>query len=220
MEPQKVNSLIKCPRCNTLFNLAHQSEKLHTRRQCVKAGCGAVLDIHFKPDKPALVDHIDVIDPEALAAENAAAKAKQAQNNSADNTIYNVAGGGSAGHSSSAGSKPQVKEPDYNGNMALVGKGLFGLTKHEYPLKKGDNFVGRGTSDDIVIRKDDTASRRSVRLEVYYNTYTGYACRMEVLKATNPVLRNGLPVATNEIIDLVNNDTLTLGHTTFTFIKK
>lgn len=224
MEPQKVKSLITCPVCKGAYVLAHQASKTHTVRPCNRPGCGAILDIYFRPDQPTLVERISVVEPAAESPKPPVTPLtpgtpKIVAAGSDDKTQY-ISFDTDTNTPDSA-VPTALAEPEYKGDMMLVGKaGMFGLGRQEYSLKKGNNIVGRLLTDDIVVKGDDTVSRSSINLEVVYNQYAGYRCRMHVLNAKNPVLHNGLPVSVGTTVEIASDDTIVLGHTKYTFIKK
>lgn len=104
------------------------------------------------------------------------------------------------------------------GKLVLLRKGWM---NKDYPLGLGQNVVGRYDEEDmpdIAVKKDNTVSRRSVRITVE-QTIKGYTFKLTVLKATNPVLHNNLPLSIGESISLNFGDTLILGKTKFRFEK-
>ena len=88
------------------------------------------------------------------------------------------------------------------------------------PLRVGCNIVGRNDPkalSDINI-DDDEVSRRSVRIDVdFYNGL--YSYRLTVLRATNPVIVNGVTVLPNQTVDIHYGQNIVLGQTTIKFKK-
>lgn len=211
MEPVKVKSLIKCPVCGKSYILQHSPDKLQTVGRCNNSTCAVMLDICFKPGQPSQVESVSVRQEPEPQADNDKTQYVDpvAIDDKPDDPVI---------------PDPEdypMREPDYGGNMMLAGRsGVFGIGRQTYKLKKGSNIVGRLETDDIVVKGDDTASRSSVNLEVYYNKLRkAYSCRMHVLNAKNPVLRNGLEVQRGSAVELIADDTIVLGHTKYTFIK-
>ena len=86
-------------------------------------------------------------------------------------------------------------------------------------LSEGRNTIGRYDEDvnsDIAIKNDPSMSRRSVEIYVLHSM-KGYEFKLTVLKATNPVLHNGHPIADGESVSLNFGDSIVMGKTKFRF---
>lgn len=106
----------------------------------------------------------------------------------------------------------------YKGKLTLLRKGWLNKDFH---LSEGKNIVGRydeSAMSDIAIKNDPAMSRRSVEIEVA-RTEKGYSFKFTVLKATNPVLHNGTPMASGDSVSLNFGDTIVMGKTRFRFDK-
>jgi hypothetical protein len=106
----------------------------------------------------------------------------------------------------------------FNGKLTLLRKLL---PSKSFKLKSGSNIIGREDADmpsDISVSSDNTMSRRSINIEVTKND-KGYAFKLKVLKATNPVLVNNQPLSSGEAISLNFGDSIMLGKTKFRFEK-
>lgn len=107
------------------------------------------------------------------------------------------------------------------GKLVLLRRGWF--SNKEFPLKPGRKYtIGRHDEyedSDISIKNDDSVSRRSVRIDVEPGQ-RGYTYKMSVLKATNPVVHNGMALMPGESIALNFGDTIVLGKTKFRFEKE
>lgn len=95
------------------------------------------------------------------------------------------------------------------------------LQKLVFPLKEGNNIIGRPDDSnvpDIAIPNDITISRRSINIEKTPSQRgAGNFYRLTVLKSTNPVYVNGKPIATGESTFLNFGDKITLGKTILCF---
>jgi hypothetical protein len=88
-------------------------------------------------------------------------------------------------------------------------------------LSDGKNVVGRydeSKNSDIAIKNDSAMSRRSIEIDVMHSD-KGYAFKLTVLSATNPVLHNNNPLMPGESISLNFGDSIILGKTKFRFDK-
>lgn len=99
-----------------------------------------------------------------------------------------------------------------------------GWGKKEFQLKPGSNIIGRydrtpGAEADIAIKDDPSMSRRSIDISVGFDDLSGFRFNLTVLKATNPVLINHMPVCTGESVALNYGDSIILGKTQFRFEK-
>lgn len=104
------------------------------------------------------------------------------------------------------------------GKLVLLRKGWL---NKDYPLGLGKHVIGRydeSEMSDISIKNDNAMSRRSIRIDVD-QTEKGFAFKLTVLKATNPVLHNNSPLANGESVSLNFGDTIMLGKTKFRFDK-
>lgn len=113
-----------------------------------------------------------------------------------------------------------VDEPsqNYRGKLTLLRRGWL---NKEYRLTRGKYIIGREDYEypsDISIRKDESVSRRSVMIEVQ-QTPKGFTFKLTVLKATNPVMHNNMPLMPGESISLNFGDSITMGRTRFRFDK-
>lgn len=94
---------------------------------------------------------------------------------------------------------------------------FFFTRKTPYFLRIGTTTVGRKdykTPSNISIVGDPYMNRRSVAIHVEpYNS--GYLYKMEVLKSTNSVYRNGHLLTNNESVYLRYNDEIVIGRTKF-----
>lgn len=102
------------------------------------------------------------------------------------------------------------------------GKGILGKTRIAR-LREGSNTIGRKddtSPSDIMIERDDEISRRSILIDVVYNTdFKGFTYELKVLRSTNPVYVNGRPMGIDEVVRLNYNDIICLGKTNVTFIQ-
>lgn len=104
------------------------------------------------------------------------------------------------------------------GKLTLLRKGWI---NKDYPLGLGSHTIGRYDSDlmsDISIKNDSSMSRRSIKIDVVQSP-KGFLFKLTVLKATNPVLHNNVPLSTNETVSLNFGDSIVLGKTKFRFDK-
>ncbi|MDE7413639.1 MAG: FHA domain-containing protein [Muribaculaceae bacterium] len=104
------------------------------------------------------------------------------------------------------------------GKLVLLKRGWL---NKDYPLKEGQNIVGRfdeSGMSDISIKNDPSMSRRSIDINVK-RTEKGYEFKLNVLKSTNPVLHNNVPLKTSDSVSLNFGDTIVLGKTKFRFDK-
>ena len=100
-------------------------------------------------------------------------------------------------------------------------KGLIGHNE-TFRLKVGPNLIGRDDTErpsDIAIKGDASISRRSVTIDMIPKE-NGFLYKLQVNKATNPVLHNGDQLFEGESVYLNYGDTFTLGQTLFRFEKK
>ncbi len=108
--------------------------------------------------------------------------------------------------------------PLIKGKLVLLRRGW--LNKN-YPLGPGSHTVGRhdeSEMSDISIKNDSSISRRSIKIDVNH-TAKGFTFKMTVLKSTNPVYHNELPLSIGESVSLNFGDTIVLGKTKFRFDK-
>ena len=106
----------------------------------------------------------------------------------------------------------------FKGKLILLRRGWL---NKEFPLQDGKNVIGRYDEvekSDIAIRNDSSISRRSVEIEVK-RTDRGYSFKLNVLKATNPVLHNNNPLLEGESVSLNFGDGIIMGQTRFRFDK-
>jgi DNA-directed RNA polymerase subunit M/transcription elongation factor TFIIS len=105
-----------------------------------------------------------------------------------------------------------------HGKLILLRKGWL---NKDYHLSDGKNVVGRydeSKNSDIAIKNDSAMSRRSIEIDVMHSD-KGYAFKLTVLSATNPVLHNNNPLMPGESISLNFGDSIILGKTKFRFDK-
>lgn len=110
-----------------------------------------------------------------------------------------------------------------SGRLSIVRFGglLGSMAKKSFPLHVGSNTVGRYDEElhsEIEIKNDNMMSRRSIVIEVIQKE-TGFLFKLQVLKATNPVMHNNKPLIEGEIIYLNYGDSIKLGKTEFIFEK-
>lgn len=106
----------------------------------------------------------------------------------------------------------------YMGKLVLLKRGWL---NKDYPLKEGQNIVGRfdeSAMSDISIKNDPSMSRRSIDVNMK-KTEKGYEFKLNVLKSTNPVLHNNSPLKTEDKVSLNFGDTIVLGKTKFRLDK-
>lgn len=104
------------------------------------------------------------------------------------------------------------------GKLTLLRKGWL---NKDYPLGLGTHIIGRydpSEMSDISIKNDSSMSRRSIKIEVV-QTPKGFAFKLTVLRAKNPVLHNNAPLECGETVSLNFGDSLVLGRTKFRFDK-
>lgn len=104
------------------------------------------------------------------------------------------------------------------GRLTLIRKGWL---NRKYPLNAGKTIVGREDVEmpsDISVKGDNTVSRRSVEIDVRQDE-RGYSFKLTVLKSTNPVLHNNIPLMEGESVSLNFGDSIILGKTQFRFEK-
>lgn len=110
----------------------------------------------------------------------------------------------------------------FRGKLLLLRTGWY---NKEFKLRTGSNIIGRydsssaGAIADIAIKDDPSMSRRSVDINVSYDDMGGFRFDLTVLKATNPVLINHLPVGMGESVSLNYGDSIIMGKTQFRFDK-
>ena len=120
--------------------------------------------------------------------------------------------------------KTHVVEADADSIMLTKGKLTLlrrGWLNKDYPLGIGSYTIGRFDSDlmsNISIKNDSSMSRRSVKIDVVQSP-KGFVFKLTVLKATNPVLHNNVPLSTGETVSLNFGDSIVLGKTRFRFDK-
>lgn len=104
------------------------------------------------------------------------------------------------------------------GKLVLLRKGWL---NKEFKLKEGKQTIGRFDEDvpsDISVKNDSSMSRRSIMIDVI-PSMKGYIFKLNVLKATNPVLINNNPLLPGEAVSLNFGDIILLGKTKFRFDK-
>lgn len=120
--------------------------------------------------------------------------------------------------------KTNVVSADEDSIMLTKGKLILlrkGWINKDYPLGLGSHTIGRYDSDqmsDISIKNDSSMSRRSIKIDVVRSP-KGFLFKLTVLKATNPVLHNNVPLSANETVSLNFGDSIVLGKTKFRFDK-
>lgn len=100
-------------------------------------------------------------------------------------------------------------------------KGFLHTRKLEFPLSEGCYVVGRKDPNvpcEIAVTNDPTMSRRSVEITCM-RLISGYSYRLKVLKATNPVIINGIELGINAVVSLQAGDSFKLGKTIFKLEK-
>lgn len=106
----------------------------------------------------------------------------------------------------------------FKGKLILLRRGWL---NKDFKLEKGKYVIGRYDEDepsDIQIKNDDSISRRSIVIEVKHSE-KGYTFKLTVLKATNPVLHNNVPLMAGESVSLNFGDSIIMGKTKFRFDK-
>lgn len=114
-----------------------------------------------------------------------------------------------------------------NTEMVQVFKGRLvqlrrGWINKRHQLVPGKNTIGRYDAEmwcNIAIRNDSSMSRRSVEIDVSH-TERGYAFKLTVLNATNPVMHNNQPLRKGESVSLNFGDTILMGKTRFIFERE
>ncbi len=113
-----------------------------------------------------------------------------------------------------------IRLPEQGGEQAIAARLLIidgPQSKYiGYPLRYGDNIIGRDDLDirqDIAIRGDMAISRRSANLEVNATPGGGYSYMLRILNARNPVYVNGTPIHTGQSIILRLDDVVQMGST-------
>lgn len=120
--------------------------------------------------------------------------------------------------------KTDILETDVQGGSFIKGKLVLlrrGWLNKNYPLSAGSHTIGRydeAEMSDIAIKNDRGMSRRSVKIDVVQSP-KGYMFKLTVLKATNPVVHNGVPLSIGESVLLNFGDSIVLGETKFRFDK-
>lgn len=92
----------------------------------------------------------------------------------------------------------------------------------DYPLHVGRNLIGRIDEErpsDISIENDESISRRSVAIEVTEGELGGYFFKLVVLKSTNEVLHNNIPLKEGDSVSLNYGDIIIIGRTKLRFDK-
>ena len=107
--------------------------------------------------------------------------------------------------------QPQMPTAGF-GRLSMV---RLGCDKEYFPLKMGDNIVGRkdiAKPSDIQLEGDPTISRRSVQINVS-PANGGYVYMLTVLSAANPVILNGKTIAEGQTAPMTIGATLVMGQT-------
>lgn len=123
----------------------------------------------------------------------------------------------------------EVREPTHINEVSQVLENVRaklvllrrGWLNKDYPLQHGRNVIGRHDHDamsDISLKGDPAISRRSAEIIVEHGK-EGCTFRFKVLKATNPVLHNGIRLDEGNIVYLNFGDTITMGTTRLRFDK-
>lgn len=110
---------------------------------------------------------------------------------------------------------PTPQTPPKSTSVARLSRVRLGHDKEYFPLRLGDNTVGRKDStqpSDIEIDGDETMSRRSVMITVS-EVNGGYTYTLTVLKIFNPVLVNGKSVVVGQKMPITIGSSLYLGQT-------
>ena len=108
-----------------------------------------------------------------------------------------------------------LQEPKIVGNVGRLSMVRLGFDKEYFPLRIGENTIGRKDPtqpSDIEIGDDETMSRRSVMITVS-EAGGGYTYKLTVLKTFNPVLVNGVSLAVGQSMHLSIGASLCLGQT-------
>jgi len=91
-------------------------------------------------------------------------------------------------------------------------------------LDKGRNTIGREDKkdkSDIMIGGDDEMSRQSVEINVVEKSgLPDFVYELRVLKATNPIFINSIPIDMRRVVLLNHGDIIRMGKTDITFIKR
>lgn len=99
------------------------------------------------------------------------------------------------------------------GRLSIV---RLGCDKQYFPLHVGENIIGRKDNaqpSDVAIDGDMTISRKSMKITVAPMGCNNYSYLLTVLKATNPVQVNGVPVAIGQTVPLMMGTSILLGQT-------
>lgn len=105
------------------------------------------------------------------------------------------------------------------GKLVMLRKGWLNKS---FPLQNGINTIGRfdeKLNSDVAIKGDPAMSRRSIEIDVEKKE-KGFAFKLTVKNATNPVLHNNKPLRVGEAVSLNFGDSIILGKTKFRLEKE
>ena len=183
---------IICPKCNAVLDVKNsQNEAL---KQITCPSCKAILQVKFQPQQ------------EPMEAKTFYPAPGQPTANSGTTQLA-VAGYGATQIAADS------QKPEASAMLTFGGK--------SYPLKEGQNIVGRKATSSHATVQIETSDRYMSRQHCIINvTSLPDGCKKAVLsnyQNKNQTTVNGQPINMGDEIRLTDGNIITMGHTTVTF---
>ena len=192
---------IICPKCRAVLDVKNSQNE--TVKQITCPSCKTILQVKFQPQQ------------EPMEAKTFYAPPKRPM---ADSGATQLAGvGGETLLGGSLNGATQLYTPTQN--AAVTAKLSFG--GKDYPLKEGQNIVGRQGQTSKATVQIETADRYMSRqhCSITVSTLPDGTKKAVLSNYQNKNLTtiDGQPIETGDTIRLTNGNSITMGHTTVTF---
>ena len=184
---------VKCPQCNVVLDVKNSKNEEVKQISC--PSCNTLLQIRFAQQQGPVEAHTFLESP---------------QNDSHSDSGETILAAGASGTTELFKFEPQAYS-----HAEL----LFGAIS--YPLKEGQNIVGRKGNSSKATVQIDTAdrymSRQHIAIEVTKMPEGILKAVLSNYQNKNLTTIDGQPIETGDSIRLTDGNSITMGHTTVTF---
>lgn len=234
----KVTVEVTCPNCHSVLRLTKKAELVTKNIKCPGKDCGIELHIVFDVTKDPQT--YQLVDEEQVHP-----KVKEKKTIYKKDTDFENGDQYTAGHHQEGGygqdkhKTPHKTYDDFDDDfdddddneyvprkkhrlrerIYLTHITWFGLRNQRYQLHEGTTTIGRFDEDDtsdIMIRGDETMSRRSVAIIIEEEDGI-FDYKLKVMNATNKVRVNDQSVKVGDVVYLDMGDIIMLGNSKFKF---